>query len=51
MIYAISAATGHFGQAAVKYLRQTVDVKDIIVIARNEAKAQKLFPKPNQLYH
>ncbi|CCI86836.1 NAD(P)H-binding protein [Lactobacillus gigeriorum] len=44
MIYAISAATGHFGQAAVNYLRQIVDAKDIVIIARNEAKAQKLFP-------
>lgn len=44
MIYAISAVTGHFGQAAVNYLRQIVDAKDIVIIARNEAKAQKLFP-------
>lgn len=44
MIYAISAATGHFGQAAVKTLTKLVDPKDIVIIARNKEKAEKLYP-------
>ncbi|MGY3743192.1 NAD(P)H-binding protein [Leuconostoc inhae] len=43
MKYAITAATGHFGQLAYHYLQELVDVKDIVVIARNLEKAQELF--------
>ena len=45
MKYAITAATGNFGQTAVNELLKLVDAKDIIVIARNQAKAQTLFPQ------
>lgn len=45
MKYAITAATGNFGQTAVNELLKLVDTKDIIVIARNQAKAQTLFPQ------
>ncbi|WP_294975599.1 NAD(P)H-binding protein [uncultured Leuconostoc sp.] len=43
MKYAITAATGHFGQLAYHYLQELVDIKDIVVIARNLEKAQELF--------
>jgi len=43
MKYAITAATGHFGQLAYHYLQELVDVQDIVVIARNLEKAQELF--------
>ncbi|MEX0381570.1 NAD(P)H-binding protein [Leuconostoc sp. MS02] len=43
MKYAITAATGHFGQLAYHYLQELVDVKDIVVIARNLEKARALF--------
>lgn len=44
MKYAITAATGRFGIIAVNYLTKLVDPKDIVIIARNFKKAQKLFP-------
>ncbi len=44
MKYAVTAATGNFGQLAVKYLSQLTSSKDIVVIARNREKAEKLFP-------
>lgn len=43
MKYAVTAATGNFGQAAVKTLADLVGKDNVVVIARNLAKAQKLF--------
>ena len=40
---AITAATGNFGQAAVKALLEKIAKEDLIIIARNLEKAQKLF--------
>lgn len=45
MKYAITAATGHFGQLAYHYLQALVDTQDIVVIARNQAKATEQFPE------
>ena len=45
MKYAITAATGNFGQTAVKELLKLVDAKDVVVVARNLEKAQELFPE------
>lgn len=42
--YAITAATGNLGQAAVKELNKLVGADNVVVIARNEEKAAKLFP-------
>ena len=44
MNYAVTAATGHFGQAAVKELNQLVGADRVVVIARNAEKAAQLFP-------
>lgn len=44
MNYAVTAATGHFGQAAVKELNQLVGADQVVVIARNAEKAAQLFP-------
>lgn len=44
MKYAVTAATGNFGQLAVRYLSQLISSKDIVIIARNRKKAEKLFP-------
>ena len=44
MKYAITAATGHFGQYAVAALNHAVGADNVIVIARNQEKATKLFP-------
>ena len=44
MKYAVTAATGNFGQAAVKALGKLTDKSNIIVIARNQEKANKFFP-------
>lgn len=44
MKYAITAATGNFGQTAVKDLAAKVGKENVVVIARNTEKAQKLFP-------
>lgn len=44
MKYAITAATGHFGQNAVKVLADKVGKDKLVVIARDQAKADKLFP-------
>lgn len=43
MKYAITAATGHFGQLAYHYLRELVDEKDIVLIVRNQEIAKALF--------
>lgn len=48
--YAITAATGNFGQTAVKELNKLVSVDNIVVIARNLTKGQKLFPN-NEVRH
>lgn len=44
MKYAVSAATGNFGQTAVKVLNSLVGTDNVVVIARNTAKAEQLFP-------
>ncbi|MGQ2286932.1 NAD(P)H-binding protein [Leuconostoc suionicum] len=44
MKYAITAATGKFGQAATNELLKIVPKKEIVLIVRNENKAKKLFP-------
>lgn len=44
MKYAVTAATGNFGQAAVKQLNELVGADNVIVIARNAEKGKKLFP-------
>lgn len=44
MKYAVTAATGNFGQNAVKDLAAKVGAESVVVIARNADKAQKLFP-------
>lgn len=44
MNYAVTAATGNFGQKAVKKLNELVGAENITVIARNTEKATKLFP-------
>ena len=43
MKYAVTAATGNFGQTAVKELNKLVGTDNVVVIARNSAKAAKLF--------
>lgn len=43
--YAVTGATGHFGQAALKFLHQFLQPGDaLIALARNLEKAQKLVP-------
>lgn len=44
MNYAVTAATGNFGQKAVKKLNELVGAENVTVIARNTEKATKLFP-------
>ena len=44
MKYAISAATGHFGQLAINELLQTVAPTDIVAIVRNPEKAAQVLP-------
>ncbi|MFC6289800.1 SDR family oxidoreductase [Levilactobacillus angrenensis] len=44
MKYAISAATGRFGQLAISYLLKVVDANDIVAIVRNEAKGHTVLP-------
>lgn len=44
MKYAVTAATGHFGQIAVNTLNQLVGAENVTAIARNEDKAKQLFP-------
>lgn len=43
-IYAITAATGNFGQTAVATLRKHVADDQIIIIARNLKKAKTMYP-------
>lgn len=50
MKYGITAATGHFGQAAVAALNELVGADQVVVIVRNTAKAQQLFPV-NEVRH
>lgn len=45
MKYAITGATGHFGQLALKELLKLTASQNIIAIARNVAKAKKLLPQ------
>lgn len=42
--YAVTAATGNFGQTAVKELNKLVGADNVVVIARTPEKAEKLFP-------
>lgn len=42
--YAITGATGHFGQTAVKALAQDVGARNVIALARNAEKAAKVLP-------
>ena len=44
MNYSVTAATGNFGQKAVKKLNELVGAENVTVIARNTEKATKLFP-------
>lgn len=44
MKYAISAATGNFGQIAVKKLVDAVGAGNVVAIVRNEEKGKKLLP-------
>lgn len=44
MKYAVTGATGKFGQTVIKVLAENVDNRDIIALARNTEKAEKLFP-------
>lgn len=50
MKYAITAATGNFGQAAVNELNKLTGTENVVVIARNTEKASKLFPN-NEVRH
>lgn len=45
MKYAISAATGRFGQLVIQDLRKIVDVSDIVAIVRDVEKAQRVLPE------
>lgn len=44
MKYAITGSTGKFGQTAIKTLLNKVDASEIVALARNKAKAEKLLP-------
>lgn len=50
MKYAVTAATGNFGQTAVKELNKLVGADNVVVIARNTDKGTKLFPS-NEVRH
>lgn len=45
MKYAISAATGHFGQIAIRELLKDVYASDVIAIVRNVEKAHQVLPE------
>ncbi|TPR19143.1 SDR family oxidoreductase [Apilactobacillus timberlakei] len=45
MKYAITMVTGKFGRAAINYLMNLVDHKDIIALARNVDKAKEELPE------
>lgn len=44
MKYAVTGATGKFGQIVIKVLAENIDNRDIIALARNLDKAEKLLP-------
>ncbi|WP_057824911.1 SDR family oxidoreductase [Lentilactobacillus sunkii] len=44
MKYAVTGATGKFGQTVIKVLAENVDNADIIALARDTEKAEKLLP-------
>lgn len=44
MKYAVTGATGKFGQTVIKVLAENVDNADIIALARDTEKAKKLLP-------
>ncbi|WP_461239553.1 NAD(P)H-binding protein [Paucilactobacillus sp. N302-9] len=45
MKYAITGATGKFGQSAIQLLSSKIDNSDIIALARNTAKAKEVLPE------
>lgn len=45
MKYAITGATGKFAHAAITELLKTVSTKDLVLLARNTAKAKELYPE------
>ncbi|WP_251545963.1 NAD(P)H-binding protein [Limosilactobacillus caecicola] len=45
MKYAVTAATGNFGQTAVKTLNDLVGADNVIAVVRNTEKGNKLFPQ------
>lgn len=44
MKYAVTAATGKFGQTAVRTLLKLVDPSQVVAVVRNPQKAQKILP-------
>lgn len=42
--YAITGATGHFGQRAIQYLAAKVPASEILALARNVEKAKQVLP-------
>ncbi|MFW4405306.1 NAD(P)H-binding protein [Lactiplantibacillus paraplantarum] len=44
MKYAVTAATGKFGQSAVNTLNAQVGAENVLVIARNQEKAVQMYP-------
>lgn len=48
--FAITAATGKFGQTAVKELNKLVGADNVVVIARNLEEGKELFPN-NEIRH
>lgn len=42
--YAVTGATGHFGQNAIKELVKLVSANDVVALARNTTKAEKMVP-------
>lgn len=44
MKYAVTGATGKFGQTVIKVLAENVDNADIVALARDTEKAEKLLP-------
>ncbi|WP_281165251.1 NAD(P)H-binding protein [Liquorilactobacillus sicerae] len=44
MKYAVTAATGKFGQTAIKTLLKLVDPSQVVAVVRNPQKAQKILP-------
>ncbi|GAX01533.1 NAD(P)H-binding protein [Secundilactobacillus silagei] len=47
--YALTGATGHFGQIAIKVLAQLVPANQIVALARNTEKAKAIVPEGVQV--